>query len=321
MEEKEIVEVDGEVRGDLMPMPNVKQMLARKTAINQLVDSIMIKDVHYGKIPGCGKKDALLKPGAEALCVAFSARPDFNTTFIELEGGHREFHSVVELVFMPTGQVIGKASAICTTMESKYRYRSGPKESTGKDVPKEYWAKKNKGDWRGAQKLIGGQGFVAKKGEDGNYYIWTKADDMANPNISDCYNTANRIVEKRALVAVTLIAFGVSDRFTQESPEDESQRKATQTKGGGDKATTPQVSPYDEKRAKIGKLVLQMNEGNKKAAGEHLEVLLTELKSGIKSAKSIPDDLVLRAFDVVVKASRAWEENTGKTLQDGLWEN
>lgn len=200
---------------DIMPMPDISRMLARKQAIDGLVESVMTKDVHYGKVPGCGKKPALLKPGAEALCVAFNCRPEPVTTYVALPNDHREYRTTCRLIYIPTGQVVGEASATCTTMESKYRFRTGPKASTGVQVPREYWDIR-KANPKKAQELLGGAGFMFQKEDDGKYYIWEKAEGVENPNIADTYNTIVRIAEKRALVAVTLIAFGVSDKFTQE---------------------------------------------------------------------------------------------------------
>lgn len=222
----QLIEASPQVALDIMPLPDINRMVARKKAIDSLTKEIMKDTIHFGKIPGCGKKPALLKPGAEALCVAFNCRPKPVTTHTLLENGHKEYHTTCRLIYIPTGQVVGEASATCTTMESKYRFRTGPKESTGMPVPKEYWNLR-KTNPKKALELLGGAGYLPQKEDGGKWYIWEKADGLENPNIADTYNTVERISEKRALVAATLITFGVSDKFTQEPETQEAPNSGT----------------------------------------------------------------------------------------------
>ncbi len=59
--------------------------------IQEVMKKVMRDKEHYGIIPGCGDKPALLKPGAEKLNLTFRMAPDPETEIIDLGGGHREY--------------------------------------------------------------------------------------------------------------------------------------------------------------------------------------------------------------------------------------
>src|SRR5690606_1944331 len=74
-------------------------------------------------IPGCGDKPTLLKAGAEKLCLTFRLSPTYVVTKTELGGGHREYEVRCTLTHITSGRVFGEGVGICSTHESKYRYR------------------------------------------------------------------------------------------------------------------------------------------------------------------------------------------------------
>ena len=94
----------------------------RVSAVHSAYQSVMVQGTHYGTIPGT-KKPTLLKPGAEMLCTLFRLVPTYEVSKSELEAGHREYSVTCTLTKMDTGQVWAQGIGLCTTMESKYRYR------------------------------------------------------------------------------------------------------------------------------------------------------------------------------------------------------
>ncbi len=48
---------------------SVQQVLGQVALIQQIMAAAMKDGEHYGRIPGCGDKPTLLKPGAEKLCL------------------------------------------------------------------------------------------------------------------------------------------------------------------------------------------------------------------------------------------------------------
>ena len=91
--------------------------------IQEVMKCVMREGEHYGKIPGCGDKPTLLKPGAEKLSTTFRLAPSYLVTEKSLPAGHREYQVICTLTHIPTGVIFGQGVGAASTMESKYRYR------------------------------------------------------------------------------------------------------------------------------------------------------------------------------------------------------
>lgn len=183
-------------------------------AIQEVMRDSMQNGTHYGVVPGCGDKPTLLKPGAEKLGFTFRLAPDYEIEFTDLGGGHREYRVTCRLTSIHTGAHVGSGVGICTTMESKYRYRKSERKCPacgaeaiikGKD---EYgggwlcWAKKG--------------GCGAKFADHDSAIISQPAGKVENPDIADTYNTVLKMAKKRAHVDAILTATAASDIFTQD---------------------------------------------------------------------------------------------------------
>lgn len=194
-----------------------KEVMNQVQAIQELMKQGMTDGEHYGVIPGTNGKPTLLKAGAEKLCLMFRLAPAFDIKFTDLGNGHREIQVICTLTHIKTKDVWGQGLGSCSTMEKKYRYRTGDGESTGVVVPKEYWDLKRIGKFKEAQERIG-VGYGTKK-IDGTWFVVEKVEGQENPNIADTYNTVLKIAKKRALVDATLTATAASDCFTQDLEE------------------------------------------------------------------------------------------------------
>lgn len=198
---------------DLMIVPlSANDMQAQVNAIQAVMEKVMKEDVHYGLVPGCGDKPALLKPGAEKICLMFGLAASFEIQERQLERGHREY-TIICTLKSRSGAIMGQGVGTCSTMESKYRYRGNEAVSTGQPVPKAYW------DNNRDNKYIGGKGFIAQKIEiDGReqWVICEKGDKKENPDIADTYNTVLKMAKKRSHVDATLTTTAASDFFTQD---------------------------------------------------------------------------------------------------------
>lgn len=164
-----------------MPL-TVRQMQEQVNLIQGVMKEVMKKDEHYGKIPGCGDKPTLLKPGAEKLMFTFQLVADPDVEIIDLShpeaiDGHREYRVKTSLSSR-SGVFLGAGVGSCSTMEGKYRFRTGPTEFTGKKVPNGYWKDRDKS-------LIGGSGFVTKKDEDGIWMIAIQGKKVENESPAD----------------------------------------------------------------------------------------------------------------------------------------
>lgn len=222
-----------------------QQVVAQVQKIQQIMHSVMKRDVHYGVIPGTDKP-TLLKPGAEklALTFRFATRYEIDT---ESHGMHRTHTVKCVLTHMETTNYIGEGLGVCSTLESKYRYRQ---EVVG-EVPREYWDTKD-------QSLIGEGNKVQKRAGK-----WVIVRRVENPDVADMYNTVLKMAKKRAFVDAILSATAASDIFAQDLEEMavESQEASssssrpspthsptTPTDSSPRRATSPQPKPAAKKK-------------------------------------------------------------------------
>ena len=194
---------------------SVQQVLGQVALIQQIMGTAMKDGEHYGRIPGCGDKPTLLKPGAEKLCLTFRLAPTYDLDERNLDRDHREYRVQCTLSSILTGAFLGQGVGTCSTMENKYRFRAGGAEPTDKPVPRAYWDLRAE-DPAKAQELIGGKGFTTKKVDGKGWMIAKGGEKVENDNPADCYNTVLKMAKKRALVDAVLTATAASDIFTQD---------------------------------------------------------------------------------------------------------
>ncbi|OCC15316.1 hypothetical protein DBT_1439 [Dissulfuribacter thermophilus] len=200
---------------EALPLEQVK---AQVQLIQRVMQGVMKKDEHYGVIPG-SSKPVLYKAGAEKLAMTFRLAPKYEITRYDLPNGHREYEVICHIYSIISGKFLGSGTGNCSTLESKYRYRSGPIEPTGRQVPRKYWDLR-KTNPEAAQKVIGGLGYAVKK-INGRWEIVRKGERIENPDPADCWNTVKKMAKKRAFVDAILTVTAASDIFTQDI-EDES---------------------------------------------------------------------------------------------------
>ena len=194
---------------------SVQQVLGQVSLIQQIMGAAMKDGEHFGKIPGCGDKPTLLKPGAEKLCLTFRLAPTYEVEEKIADRGHREYRVQCALTSILTQAFIGQGVGICSTMEAKYRFRLGAAEPTDKPVPRSYWDVRQEDPVK-AQELIGGKGFTVKKVDGKGWMIAKGGEKVEHDNPADHYNTVLKMAKKRALVDAVLTATAASDIFTQD---------------------------------------------------------------------------------------------------------
>ncbi len=193
----------------------VQQVLGQVALIQQIMSTAMKDGEHFGRIPGCGDKPTLLKPGAEKLCLTFRLAPTYEVDERNYDRDHREYRVQCTLSSILTGSFLGQGVGTCSTMEAKYRFRTGMAEATDKPVPRTYWDLRAE-DPAKAQELIGGKGFSVRKVDGKGWMIAKGGEKVENDNPADSYNTVLKMAKKRALVDAVLTATAASDIFTQD---------------------------------------------------------------------------------------------------------
>lgn len=184
--------------------------------MQDIIEMVFIENVHYGTFLGKEKR-VLMKPGADVMAVCFGYVPDYSVVSRDYEP-HREYEVVCTLTKF--GEVVGQGIGMCTSKESKYRYKGDDVIETDRPVPRDYWDVRNS-DRKKAQELLGGPGFKPHKTESGGWVIAEKQGKKENHDVADTFNTVLKIAKKRAYVDAIITASGASHVFTQDVEDDE----------------------------------------------------------------------------------------------------
>jgi hypothetical protein len=160
--------------------------------IQDVMRNVMIKDVHYGQIPGT-QKPTLLKPGAEMLGLVFHIAPHFRTDDLSTGDAVRyRVHCVGR--HQSSGIDLGEGLGECSSDEAKYRWRAPVCDEEFNEFPvdrrREKWS-------RGS----GGSTYKQKQ-------LRTESVDIAN--------TVLKMAAKRAHIAMILNVLAASDIFSQD---------------------------------------------------------------------------------------------------------
>ena len=235
-----------------LPAMSMEVALARRAAIVEFTRKIMVRDQDFGEISGTGKP-TLLKPGAEKLCNFFGLEPEFTPVVDEIDwtgaqhGGETFCYVRYRCRLLRQGRIPGVGEGSCNSWESRYRYRWVSTESIPEDLdrtrllkrgghrtlcefefaidradttgvyakPAEYWQKFKEAITAGVARR------VERDTRQGKAYAWEMDVDttlyrIPNPDVADLVNTIQKMAQKRALVAATLIATSASEFFTQD---------------------------------------------------------------------------------------------------------
>ncbi len=191
----------------------VADVVARLRLKQEIYDKVMLKDTHYGVIPGC-PKPSLYKPGAEILGVTFGLAAEYSSARIDtLENGHREV-TITCRIKNEAGRVIAECSGSCSTLEGKYRWRDAKRHcpSCSKTT-----IIKGKKEYGGGWLCFAKHGGCGAKYNDGDQAIeGQEIGKIENPDMADQYNTVLKMAQKRAYVGAMLAATAASDIFTQD---------------------------------------------------------------------------------------------------------
>ena len=157
-------------------------------------------------------KPTLLKPGAEKLCLLFRLAPSYDVTRREFDGGHIEYEVGCELRHITSTSLIASGLGLCTTMETRYRWRKG---SHACPHCAESAIIKGKEEFGGGWLCWKKKGGCGAKFAD-NSFDMADLKPVENPDLADCYNTVLKMAKKRAMVDAVLTATAASDLFTQD---------------------------------------------------------------------------------------------------------
>lgn len=167
------------------------QIKADAHLIQEVMKSVMKDKTHYGKIPGCGDKPALLKPGAEKIMSTFRISPD--PIVEDLSGPDVIRYRVKVRMMSASGIFLGAGLGECSSNETKYKWRKAYKNEYD-DMPEDRRRVKHKSN---------------RNGENYDEY-------QIRVEIADVANTVLKMAKKRALVDGVLTVTAASDIFAQD---------------------------------------------------------------------------------------------------------
>lgn len=233
----------------IMPVMEMAMAKQRRDQIIQFTKSIMVDGTDFGVIPGTDKP-TLLKPGAEKLATFFGLTKRFEIIEkIEDWTGaayNREpfFYYLYRCQLLRGDLLVAESDGSCNSHESKYRWRwvneddippgidkallkkrSGnvsefafaiDKAETGGKYgkPVEYWQRFKDAIADGTARKIS-KAASSGKSYDG-WEIGADVYRIPNDDIASQVNTIQKMAQKRALIAATLLAVNASEFFTQD---------------------------------------------------------------------------------------------------------
>ncbi len=228
-----------------MPVMQMSQAVKRYNDLLDFTKQIMREGKDYGTIPGVDKP-SLFKPGAEKLCNFFGLTPKF-VVVKETEhwdGEEPFFYYWYKCQLWRGNVLIAEGDGSCNSRETKYRYRwvaedqvpshlnrakllfragkatepafAIEKGETGGKYgkPAAYWQAFRDAIHDGV--AVPGKKLSSTGKEMNTWTIESTVYRIPNPEISDAVNTIQKMSQKRALVAVTLIGCNASEYYTQD---------------------------------------------------------------------------------------------------------
>jgi len=260
---------------DIMPIEILKE---RIKIIHTVMKEVMQDGVHYGKIPGCGDKPALLKPGAEKIMATFHIAPD--PQIADLSTPNCIHYRIVCRALSADGIFLGAGVGEASSNEEKYQWRAALNEEEFNVTPETERRVKFQKRW---QKNIQ------------TYKVIQVQQIRTNP--ADIANTVLKMAKKRSLVDMTLTVTAASDIFTQapEADEDDIEDKGNGSGAGEGPGKTEeelkkewstaetelkQVAKVNKLgTAEITKIIQEVNQG--KTLEERVELLQAKI-TGLK---------------------------------------
>jgi hypothetical protein len=178
----------------LMPVMSVEQAVQRYKMMVEVVQDLLREGTDFGKIPGT-EKPTLLKPGAEKLCTFFGLQPHavLLESMEDWENGF--FYYRYQCQLKRGNYVIAAAEGSANSREKKYRWRK---------VPEFKATKEEKANAARREELTG---------KGGRPYVMLT---IENSEPFDLVNTLQKMAQKRAHIASTLLAVNASEFFTQD---------------------------------------------------------------------------------------------------------
>ena len=170
-----------------MQIRSVESIKVQREAIVTLMRDVMNPNQDYGKIPGAGDRNTLLKPGAEKLLSLFHLAVDPQVEDLSTPDTIRYR---IRTIVTSNGVFIGAGVGEASSAESKYQWRAAVCEEEFNETPTD----RRRVKWK-----------------KGSYSVKQVRADM-----EDIGNTVLKMAKKRSMVDAVLTCTAASDIFAQD---------------------------------------------------------------------------------------------------------
>lgn len=237
---------------------SIQEIKAGVQLAKRVLEEVMIKDTHYGTIPGT-PKPTLYKAGAEKILSTFGIAvcPVVDDLSTDDEIRYR-----VRAEGRSNGVLVGTGIGECSTMEEKYKWRAAVCDEEFLETPEDRRRKKWKKGWNNAP---------------------PKSVDQIRTVPADLANTVLKMAKKRAMIDLTLTATACSDVFDQDLEDlpDEVRQEMTGAQGGTN--GKPDVKqPQEQGGEDFGEVGECLSVGQQNVIGKKLE------EAGVSAGDLIP---------------------------------
>lgn len=118
--------IEPEAPAILQPWLSVDAVVQRVNIIREIIQKVLVRDVDYGIIPGCGDKPSLYKPGAEKIAMTFQLHPRYKVKAIRSEKAI--VFSVMCKLYDNNEKFMGAGVGEASTEEDKWLWRKTSKQ-------------------------------------------------------------------------------------------------------------------------------------------------------------------------------------------------
>lgn len=167
------------------------EIRAQVNLIQEVMQAVMKKDVHYGTIPGC-KQPSLYKPGSEKILSTF--RIAIDPIVEDLSTEDVAHFRVITRATSTSGQFLGAGVGEASSDEEKYKWREMICQEEFDSLPE-------------TRRRI-----KYKRGREGSFYTI----NQVRTEVADIANTVLKMAKKRSQIDVTLTVTAASDIFAQD---------------------------------------------------------------------------------------------------------
>lgn len=172
----------------------VSETLTKVKSLQATLKSILVDGHDYGKIPGCGDKPTLLKPGAEKILMALGITSSYELIeHTENFEGKGFFAYTVKCILLKNGKKITEGLGHANSKEKKWAYEFVNERDLEPGIDKNLLKKKT---------------FNSSNGTYTKYEV--------DADVNSKANTILKMAKKRSQIDAVLTVASLSEIFTQD---------------------------------------------------------------------------------------------------------